>query len=470
MQFRSSNPAQGVNQLQYGGNCFSSPGDGRGAFWHSLTATSIKVHRNSDDTSVAAEGRVRIWRRANPAYDSAWLPITDEITLMHWLGGPWNDLIVDLQFKDTEDGYGVNQLAYGGDLFVDPPIETHGAYWLNLTGSRIKVRRGGDDIAADQVRVRIWANRIPRYDSGWTALAPGGFADLDHGLGGITTTYAIDVQYKDTMADGVSTAGVNQRYYGGDYWYNHGTSQYVMNGVWWHHLTGDSVFLYRYPHDYGADEVRVRLWVAPMPDYDSGWQGIADSLTLDHNLGAHPDDYVVDLQFLDDSGGTPQGWNHHRYGGDTYVENGTTPRGLGAYWRDLTASSITVVRLADADLVDKVRVRIWFNPSFNYASSWQSVSTVGTYNHDLGTYADDMVVDLTFQSDDGYGNHRYNYGGNSVYYGQLYQYGAHWQALTSRRIEVYRQANDNHVDRARVRIWLTAPYQVFLPIVLKGWP
>ncbi|MBU0491915.1 MAG: hypothetical protein KKA73_13515 [Chloroflexi bacterium] len=470
MRFRSNNPAQGVNQLRYGGDRWGTDGaDEEGAFWHSLTATSIKAHRNADDVSAAAEVRIRIWRRPSPDYDSDWQPIADEIALRHWLGGPWNDLVVDLQFKDTNDGYGVNQFGYGGDIVSGLPVKVYGAYWLNLTGSRITVRRGDADVAADQVRVRIWASRAPRYDSGWTALGQGGFQTLTHGLEGLPDTYALDVQFKDTAADGSSSAGVNQRYYGGDTWYDHGSAQHVNYGVWWHHLTDESLFLYRFGNDIGADEVRVRLWVAPMPDYDSGWQSIAGSLTLDHYLGGNTDDYVVDLQFLDDTGAAPQGMNHGRYGGDTYVENGATPRGLGAYWHDLTPSSITVARLVDASLVDKVRVRIWVNPSFDYASAWSSVGTVRTYNHNLGLCTDGMVVDMQFQSDSTtYGTHQYNYGGNSIYYGQLYQYGAHWQALTGNAVEVYRRADDNEVDRARVRIWMTPGCRVFLPLVLRS--
>jgi hypothetical protein len=466
MQFKSSNLSQGVNQLGYGGDDWGA-GRIEGAFWHSLTATSIQVSRNFYDPSASAQVRVRIWDRPSPDYDSGWQSITDEISLSHDLGGPWNDFVVDMQMKDTDGAWGVNHRGYGGDQLSAAPTEEHGTYWTNLTSSRIKVHGGEDNESADQVRVRIWASRAPHYDSGWRPFDQGSGQTLTHNLRGTTFPYVMDVQYRDTDADGVSGRGVNQYYYGGDTWYNHGDARHVNSGVWWHSLTDESVFLYRFGDDYAANEVRVRLWIAPDADYDSGWQNIGTSLILNHNLGGDPDDYVVDLQFNDNVAAFPQGINHGRYGGDTYFENGATHRALGGYWQALDETSITVNRLGDASLIDAVRVRIWVNERFDYTGNWQTLATARSVHHDLGTCPDGLVVDLQFQSDGTRGVHNYYYGGNSLYYGGLVHYGAHWQALTGSSIELCRHANDNEVDQARVRLWTTPGCRMVVPLILR---
>ena len=466
VQFLSSNPSQGVNQLGLGGDDWSASRT-EGAFWHNLDAMFIRVKRNADDASAADQVRIRIWRQPDADYDSGWQNITDVLNLTHALGGPWNDFVVDLQFNDTNGAWGVNQKGLGGDATSGFSPEEHGVYWTNLTANTVQVRRGADDLAAEQVRLRIWASRRPRYDSGWQSIGQGEGKMLTHSLGGTTYPYVVDVQFKDTDADGISGAGVNQWYYGGDTWYDHGEGQHVNSGLWWHSLNDESIFLYRFGNDHNADEVRVRLWIAPDADYDSGWQNIGSSLTLNHNLGGDPDDYVVDLQFNDNIAANPQGINQGRYGGDTFFENGTTSMGLGAYWQELNNSTITVQRLADADLVDAVRVRIWANKQFDYAGSWQSLTTVRTVHHDLDTCPDGLVVDLQFQSGGSEGVHQRGYGGNSIYFGRLYQYGAHWQALTSNTIELYRQADDGYVDQTRVRIWETPGCRIFLPLILR---
>ncbi len=466
MQFLSSNPAQGVNQLGLGGDDWGS-GRVEGAFWHNLDPTFIRVKRNDDDASAADQVRIRIWRQPDADYDSGWQPIDDVLNLTHALGGPWHDFVVDLQFNDTNGAWGLNQKGFGGDELSGFSPEQRGTYWTNLTANTVQVRRGADDLAAEQVRVRIWASRRPHYDSGWVPFGQGQGKTLTHGLGGTTYPYVVDVQFKDTDADGVSGAGVNQWSYGGDTWYDHDSSQHVNSGLWWHSLTDESLFLYRFGNDRTADEVRLRLWIAPDADYDSGWQNMGSSLPLDHNLGGDPDDYVVDLQFNDNVATYPQGINHGRYGGDTFFENGATAQALGAYWQELNDSTITVKRLADASLVDAVRVRIWANKRFDYTGSWQSMTTVRSVHHALATCPDGLVVDLQFKDDGTVGVHHRAYGGNSLYFGRLYQYGAHWQALTSNHLELYRHADDSYVDQARVRIWETPGCRVFLPLILR---
>jgi len=91
-----------------------------------------------------------------PAYDSGWTAIAQgaTTTCTHNLGGSTDDYMVDLQFKDTDGDLGVNQAYYGG--LVTSINAAWGAWWSQLTTSSIKVRRSGEDPAANQFRLRIW--------------------------------------------------------------------------------------------------------------------------------------------------------------------------------------------------------------------------------------------------------------------------------------------------------------------------
>lgn len=90
----------------------------------------------------------------------------------------------------------------------------------------------------------------------------------------------------------------------------------------------------------------------PRPAYNSDWQAIADGgpgLTLQHNLGGSPDNYVVDLQFK-----SLIGINHFCYGGLP-----VTGHVQGAYWDYLTGTSIHVQRYTGDATISEIRVRIW---------------------------------------------------------------------------------------------------------------
>lgn len=69
----------GINKIMYGGNEFIDPaptgftaGDNVGAYWHSLTTTSIKVSRMPQDKTYALKIRVRIWVDTTEDADSGW--------------------------------------------------------------------------------------------------------------------------------------------------------------------------------------------------------------------------------------------------------------------------------------------------------------------------------------------------------------------------------------------------------------
>jgi len=224
MQYQSS--GSGVNQRYYGGADFGanppsgmSEDDRVGAYWHSLTNSTITVYRQSEDI-YAAKVRIRIWRfwkPPQPDYDSGWLSITagSTETLSHNLGGNVSDYLVDLLFRSTSNG--VNRRFYGGvDIGVnDPPAlnenDRVGAYWSNLSTSTISVHRRPDDIYVTKVRIRIWRMPTPDYDSGWFSQSAGAFTRiLTHNLGGSVNDYLVDMQYKN------ATDGINQHFYSGN--------------------------------------------------------------------------------------------------------------------------------------------------------------------------------------------------------------------------------------------------------------
>ena len=97
---------------------------------------------------------------ALPQYDSGYVSIgqAQTITLTHNLGGDPNDYIVDVHFYDN-DGNGRNHNRYGVDITSTGLWA--GAYWSRLTSTSIDLFRGGDDITADSIRVRIWVNKTP---------------------------------------------------------------------------------------------------------------------------------------------------------------------------------------------------------------------------------------------------------------------------------------------------------------------
>jgi hypothetical protein len=91
----------------------------------------------------------------------------------------------------------------------------------------------------------------------------------------------------------------------------------------------------------------------PRPAYDSGFQTInqGQNLTLTHSIGGDSTDYVVDMQFWSST----KSIHATAYG--MYVTSGGS--GTGAWWDQLTSSSIRVRRDTDDNIVEKVRVRIW---------------------------------------------------------------------------------------------------------------
>lgn len=95
----------------------------------------------------------------------------------------------------------------------------------------------------------------------------------------------------------------------------------------------------------------------PRPAYDSGWVSIAavELVTLMHNIGGNPDDYLVDLTFKDEV----YGRTNIRIGSDFYIGLKGEGRLWGAYWESLDSSIIEVYKGEDDLWLSEVRVRIW---------------------------------------------------------------------------------------------------------------
>ena len=285
-------------------------------------------------------------------WSSGWVPLTpnNPVTLQHALGGDLLQYAVQMWFKDTDGGFGINTRAYGG-LEVNGVY--YGAFWENLTESGIEVTRSSGDNLADEVRVWIWIpDDPPEYCSPWTDVPSGGSQVITHNLGGNVDDYVVGLWFQSPNV----AYGINQHAYGG-------MEAVGANwGAWWNKLTDSTVQVQRAAQDPYANSVRVCISLADPTAYDSGWVDVAqgETLTLDHDVGGDLDRYVVRMEFKDAAPGG-SGIHHENAGGNaigsTYV---------GTNWENLTTSTIDVFRRPQDETTDKVRVRIWLRQTQVY--------------------------------------------------------------------------------------------------------
>ena len=306
-----------------------------------------------------------------PDYDSGWTPISkaEVKTFPHNLGGDPNDYIVDLQYKDKTSGFGVNQEDFGSEEYIDffqsgIYIEK-GAYWFALTDKDIAVKRQGNDVTAEEVRIRIWITHTPDFDSNWKAVPPNTFLQaIDHNLGGSTHDYIVDMQFRDLAVSGL---GVHNYGYGMiNAYVDKFAKQPASWGGLWRNLSNASIFVARGSIDSTADNFRIRIWKNKIPDYDSGWFELETQITAHkmHNLKGDPDDYVVDLQFRDTG---DKGVNQQYYGSNSYTSppDGTPLDRRGASWSNLNNTHISVWREQDDGSAPEARVRIWVSKDYD---------------------------------------------------------------------------------------------------------
>ncbi len=196
------------------------------------------------------------------------------------------------------------------------------------------------------------------------------------------------------------------------------------------------------------------------PVYDSGWVTLAqdEAKTLTHNLGGNTDNYVVDMQYKYSSI-----VNQRYYGGADFGANvsGMENHRVGAYWRSLTDSAITVYRRPEDTFAARVRIRIWIDSSPDYVSGWVSMApgaAATALTHNLGGNTDDYVVDMQYRHGSTI-NQRY-YGGADFGtspapgHGENDRVALYWRTLTNSTITLFRRAEDDYADDVRVRIWV----------------
>lgn len=127
---------------------------------HGKSASGSAIYSEGDlDVTGAFKGNIAPDNGApfpRPAFNSGWvdMPLFGLVTLTHDIGGDVDDYVVDLQFKNDEGM--ISNVRIGGDH--SGTIDA-GAWWHQLTNTEISVSRGGDEGAADFIRVRIWVIR-----------------------------------------------------------------------------------------------------------------------------------------------------------------------------------------------------------------------------------------------------------------------------------------------------------------------
>jgi hypothetical protein len=295
------------------------------------------------------------------------------------------------------------------------------------------------------------------WSSGWTPISQDQILTFNHNLGRPPEQLAVELWFRDTDAGGM---GINRANYGGlesaGNWY----------GAYWHHLTANTIQVHRLPDDINADQVRVQIWVASAPDYDSGWRSVTAGTTyFYHGLTVTPTDLSVAVWFS----GTLYGINHFAYGGLT---DGTFER--GAYWW-VTSNAVAVYRRPDDTDIEQVRVVVVHGAPPDYDSlvalgGWQDVApgTVFTFTHNLHWNPDMLLVQVEC---------RYTAVGNAVFHqhwaggdewaGGIFR-GAYPQRLTANTVQFVRWDGDADCDQARVVIYKRS-MDVYLPLVLRDY-
>jgi len=291
------------------------------------------------------------------------------------------------------------------------------------------------------------------YSSGWEPINQGQTLTFSHNLGLPPEEYAVELWFWD--ADG--GRGINRYGYGGV------EADDKLYGAYWQNLTANTIEVYRQPDDTAADQIRINVWVPPAaPGYDSLWKDISkdQTLTFNHNLGITATELTVVLWFS----GT-RGIHHYAYGG---LVIGTPPELQGAYWRNLTNTSVQVTRQRDDTYVEQVRVFVAQAATPDYDSGWQDIAPGAelTYTHRLNWDPNMLLVrgECYDPTPGGLGIHQKYAGG---YHDSNGWQGTHLQNLAYRTVRVVRQANDSVCPQSRVII-TKRRIQTYLPLVLRN--
>jgi len=292
------------------------------------------------------------------------------------------------------------------------------------------------------------------WDSGWVDINCGQTMTFTHNLGGDPAGYAVDLWCRDTRPGGL---GIHHRAYGGM------EVGGFLHGAAWQNLTDTTIAVFRYPLDAFVTQVRVRIWIPDPPEYDSGWVniGIGQVMTLTHDVGGNPDDYVVGMKFKGFAG-----ISHRAYGGLAILNDV-----FGANFQNVTASTVSVYRFPIDIFAQQVRVYVSVpDDPPGYDSGWVDINPGErvTLTHGLGGNPNSYIVRTSIKDTTPGG-----LGLNSRFAGGFEAldqfYGANWENLTGTAIALYRQGDDQVADQMRVRIWVPER-KLYLPLLLNSYP
>lgn len=479
LEYRSE--TSGINQSFYGGADISPTGGQVGAFWRNLTTSTISVTRRANDT-FAEKVRVRIWTDPSQMSYFHWnaLDRGSTTTFTSVTVDPDNYLI-DLRFNDANPSkYGINQRFYGGKDCGSDSTDClanarEGGNWYGLADGTVSVFRQDEDTSFgsptaswEQFLTKIWALPKPTYSSElnpgeWQYIVPGTDFTFTHNVGGNVDDYLVDLEYKSADPD----IGVNQIYYGGARLGSKTPRTHPIDlgspgdmvGAYWDHLTPTTINVHRNSEDQYANWVRVRIWSFWKPrqaNYDSGWFStpLGESTKDLSSIGGNASNYLVDFQFKDSSGDI----NQHNYG--TNLVSVSPENRIGAYWSNLTDTSIKLVRAPQDASAVQSRLRIWVMPKPD-VDAVETIIPGGhwIYNHNLGGSANNYLVDLEFVSPDlginqaGFGG--FDTGTNPA--GADQRVGLYWSKLSNTSIDIYRRQEDTFAaTQVRLRMWRMA--------------
>ncbi len=287
-------------------------------------------------------------------WTSGWKPVSTSTLHVynHDLGHDPDKYAVELWFRDTDGGLGINRFNYGG---LEAGGNWAGAHWQRLTASTIDVYRQPDDRVADYVLVRIW---IPEYDPGdyegeWMDIDPGQTITITHDVGMAATDLTVGMWFSGTAR------GRHHYGYGG---MTLDGPPREHRGAFWHNLTDMTVRVTRFADDSDVEQLRVAVVHADPPDYDSlealgDWSSIrpGTSYTFTHGLHWNPNLLMVRGECraptVQGVGGIHQlyaGGNHD----PTYGWQGTQ------LW-NLTANTVAVTRRSNDMVCPEMRIRVW---------------------------------------------------------------------------------------------------------------
>ena len=283
-------------------------------------------------------------------WSSGWVTITRGTCSMlnHSLGGDPDDYAVELSFLDTDGDLGINRCNYGG---LEVSGNWRGAYWQNLTAGSIQVCRLFHDIAADQIRVRVWDQPAePDYASPWTDINPGLTITIEHNLNITATDLTVALWFSGT------NRGIHHFGYGGLAIDEH----MRMEGAHWHDLTDNTLQVTHHLDDTDIQQVRVVVVHGAPPDYDSlvdlgGWQDIAHGTNVfTHGLNWDSNMLLVRGECYSSTVGGISQW---LAGGNHSWRNGG--RWQGTNLQNLTNNTVEIYRQPDDQICPQARVRIW---------------------------------------------------------------------------------------------------------------